>query len=580
MALSDWFLTPAERRNEHTVIDAVRDGQRAYTTGNSVRPVVHGGPYFAELATRITEMGEGDRIYFVDWRGDPDQRLNDDGDTLVDLLEAALGRGVDVRGLLWRSHWRKFGFHSERAFTLSKRIEAAGGQCLRDMRVRTAGSHHQKFVVLRHHDDPARDIAYVGGIDLCHSRRDDDSHGGDEQALHVAAEYGPRPAWHDVQVAITGPAVYDVETTFRERWEDSTPLTLNPGRALTSWLQAEDQDPKPLGEQWPPPEPAAEGNEAVQILRTYPPILPKGYDFAPEGEQSIVHANAKAMANARRLVYVEDQYLWGKEVGEHFAAALRDQPDLRLVLVLPLVPDVDAIPGRSAELNARRVALEPILAAGGDRVAVFSLTNESGLPVYVHSKVCIIDDRWASVGSDNFNRRSWSSDSELATAVMDARRPDRTSGESAPDDSFPVRLRRTLCAEHLGISEDEVPDDPIELFDALVACADDLDNWYSSGAASSRGRVLTAAYRVHDRRRRLPGAKRRHRQRVADAAAAGHERSGGADTRPPGRLRALGVPDLSRAKQTLGQSMYALIDPDGTITRDESLAEQARPDAT
>ena len=39
----------------------------------------------------------------------------------------------------------------------------------------------------------------------------------------------PRP-WHDVQVAIQGPAVHDVETTFRERWEDSTPLTVNPGR--------------------------------------------------------------------------------------------------------------------------------------------------------------------------------------------------------------------------------------------------------------------------------------------------------------------------------------------------------------
>lgn len=42
--------------------------------------------------------------------------------------------------------------------------------------------------------------------------------------------FGARPPWHDVQVAHRGPAVADVETTFRERWEDSTPLTLNPGR--------------------------------------------------------------------------------------------------------------------------------------------------------------------------------------------------------------------------------------------------------------------------------------------------------------------------------------------------------------
>ena len=99
-------------------------------------------------------------------RGDPDEQLNDAGDTLVDVLVAALGRGVDVRGLLWRSHWRKFGFHSERAFELGKTLEAHGGECLRDMRVRTGGAHHQKFVVLRHRDDPTRDVAYAGGIDL------------------------------------------------------------------------------------------------------------------------------------------------------------------------------------------------------------------------------------------------------------------------------------------------------------------------------------------------------------------------------------------------------------------------------
>jgi phosphatidylserine/phosphatidylglycerophosphate/cardiolipin synthase-like enzyme len=26
-----------------------------------------------------------------------------------------------------------------------------------------------------------------------------------------------------------------------------------------------------------------------------------------------------------------------------------------------------------------------------------------GAPIYVHAKVCVIDDTWATVGSDNFN---------------------------------------------------------------------------------------------------------------------------------------------------------------------------------
>ena len=68
---------------------------------------------------------------------------------------------------MWRSHWHRLGFSAHRHRQLGEDIGDAGGQCLRDMRVRTRGAHHQKFVVIRHAADPARDVAYVGGIDLC-----------------------------------------------------------------------------------------------------------------------------------------------------------------------------------------------------------------------------------------------------------------------------------------------------------------------------------------------------------------------------------------------------------------------------
>ena len=50
---------------------------------------------------------------------------------------------------------------------------------------------------------------------------------------------------------------------------------------------------------------------------------------------------------------------------------------------------------------------------------VFDVENHEGTPVYVHAKVCVIDDIWATVGSDNLNRRSWTHDSELSCAVLD-----------------------------------------------------------------------------------------------------------------------------------------------------------------
>ena len=47
-------------------------------------------------------------------------------------------------------HLDQFQFSERENRHLGQDIEAAGGKCLLDMRVRPGGSHHQKFVVLRH----------------------------------------------------------------------------------------------------------------------------------------------------------------------------------------------------------------------------------------------------------------------------------------------------------------------------------------------------------------------------------------------------------------------------------------------
>lgn len=523
MAVADWFLSLQERENPHSRLAAASSAP-GWTTGNHVQALIHGRPYFEDLHHRISLMDDGDRLYFTDWRGDPDEQLTDDGQTLSAALADAARRGVDVRGLLWRSHWRHLGFHAEKHRQLGEVIDEAGGQCLRDMRVRTLGAHHQKFVILRHRNDSARDIAYVGGIDICYSRRDDHRHDGDRQALAIAAAFGPNPAWHDVQAALSGPVVHDVETTFRERWEDATPLTLNPGRSLSSFLQGEDQQPRPLGEQWPAPAPVPGATSAVQVVRTYPAILPKGYDFAPDGERSIALANSKAVALATRLIYVEDQYLWSSEVGKHFADVLDANPDLRMLIVLPMVPDVDAPVAETTQFYGRRLAMEQILAAGGDRVAVFGLCNAAGLPIYVHSKLCVIDDRWASVGSDNLNRRSWTSDSEIACLVVD----ERDDAAAPPADSFPVLLLRELAAEHLGCAPGDVPDDLHDLFDAFVHSADALDrcacrHLRSSPPRSKPGAAAPQTRRTNESRpgvSRAPGRRpTRHRNETGTPTA-------------------------------------------------------------
>ena len=102
-----------------------------------------------------------------------------------------------------------------------RRIGEDGGQVLLDARTRRGGSH-QKLVVVRPPGSPGRDVAFIGGIDLGHSRNDDSRHPGDPQVMEFPGSYGPRPPWHDIQAEVRGPAVHDLEHTFRERWYDST----------------------------------------------------------------------------------------------------------------------------------------------------------------------------------------------------------------------------------------------------------------------------------------------------------------------------------------------------------------------
>ena len=491
----NWFLTAPERGNEATGIDRRHSGDRAWTLGNRVETLVHGATYFSRLLEVVQDMGPGDRLYFTDWRGDPDQRLGDGPETEVGAcFAAAARRGVSVKGLLWRSHADRLGFSAKENRHLGAIVNAAGGEVLLDQRVRLGGSHHQKLIVARHGDETTADVAFVGGIDLCHSRRDDHIHLGDEQRQPMSPVYGSTPPWHDVQVAIQGPAVADLEFTFRERWADRSPLSRDPIGILHDVLRRTDRTASVL----PPmaPDPAAAGTCSVQVLRTYG-RRPWGYPFAPAGERSIARAYEKALRRARRLIYLEDQFLWSTEVMRPFVEALASNPDLHLIAVVPRYFDQAGRLTLPPNQVGREEAVRALVEAGGDRVGIFDIENQLGVPVYVHAKVGVIDDVWTSVGSDNFNRRSWSHDSEISCAVLDeARDPREPVDPAGLGDGARVYardLRLQLWREHLGRAEGDDRDlvDPAEAVARFRESAHALEAWHAGGARGDRppGRV-------------------------------------------------------------------------------------------
>ena len=104
------------------------------------------------LAARLTQANSGALVRFTDWRGDPDQRLTDDGLTVAQTTSATT-RGALVRGLLQRSHLDRLRLLREENRDLLldvSDVSDVGDEVELDQRVRPFGSHHQKFVVIHH----------------------------------------------------------------------------------------------------------------------------------------------------------------------------------------------------------------------------------------------------------------------------------------------------------------------------------------------------------------------------------------------------------------------------------------------
>ncbi len=100
-------------------------------------------------------MNERTLGYPVDaWTSGNDVTVHVDGASYFARLDHELrrraGRGVEVRGLLWRSHPRQANFDEQNNMQFAPDANQRGAVLALDGRVRRGGSHHQKFVLIGH----------------------------------------------------------------------------------------------------------------------------------------------------------------------------------------------------------------------------------------------------------------------------------------------------------------------------------------------------------------------------------------------------------------------------------------------
>jgi phosphatidylserine/phosphatidylglycerophosphate/cardiolipin synthase-like enzyme len=371
-------------------------GDPAPREGCELEVLIDGERAFQAIAEAIAQAERS--IWITGWHIAPSFELvrGAENDAVGALLARAAER-VDVRVLVWAGAPVPL-FHPTRAevkAAVAELTRSTGIRCCADPREHPFHCHHEKTLVID------GELAFVGGIDmtdLAGDRWDTDHHPARR-----------RLGWHDVHTRLRGPAVADVAAHFVLRWQELT------GESL----------------ELPAPPPAA-GPHTVQVVRT---VAEDMYDRVPNGDFRILESYVRAIRDAQRLIYLENQFLWAPEIVERLADKLRHppHPDFRLVIMLP----TRANNGQDDTLGQAAVLKD---ADAGDRLLVATLRSLSGERddrLYIHAKVGIVDDRWLTVGSANLNAHSLFNDTEM-NVVTD-------SPELARD----TRIR--LWAEHLQV---------------------------------------------------------------------------------------------------------------------------------
>jgi len=399
-------------------IPSARNCSYPVRAGNFVKPLIDGEIAFSRICEAVDAARHSVWVTVAFLHSD--FRMPD-GRSFFDVLDGAVARGLDVRVIFWRTHLdgiKHFHGHAQDHAFLAARSSKF---LARWDRAQKHYCQHQKSWLID--AGQPSETAFVGGINLTNSSVSPQGH-ADRDGRHT----------HDIYVELRGPSASDVHHNFVQRWNEAGERAVDRG----TWGHDSDNTLA-----FPKSASAHAGRAIVQMQRSVRAGHYTNGRAAPDadafdissGERSVFEQYVAAIDAAKRTIYIEDQYIASPDIVEHLHGALA-----RGVAVTFLAP---AEPEEQVKAGRRR----PEAKAFFDRVAELGkyenfllagiASPRTGEAVYVHAKVMLIDDEWATIGSCNIASQSFFGDTELNAAIWDA--------------GVVRKMRVDLLDEHLGI---------------------------------------------------------------------------------------------------------------------------------
>ena len=391
------------------------------------------------------------------------------------------------------------------------------------------GSCHNKLVLLAEKNASGeRGLAYTGGIDFADSRMTDRRHfynfyhndrddsDPDNDINRVIN------CWHDAQVKLEGPATWPAFEFFKSMWNElvSDRETLEskhisvykggiPGQetyetevagfenTIKIWLKDNFYYAVPqhavkfdAADVITPGIPA-ESKNIVQSLRTVPNTLQLTWQSAnrifpaigghtletiPNGIYEIQLAFKVAISKAREYIYIENSVIYSRDILTYIRNAITAEENLKVIFLTATSSNVAKFTSPLTEHNyyLHRYLFDGLEDDEKERIMVYKSSS-----YYIHSKIMIIDDKFALIGSANFANRSLYCDFEHSIAFIDNDGYDSVK-----------QLRIDLWAEHFRISENE----KTQLADINEALHIWNETWGTAGASFKLPFYATSSY--------------------------------------------------------------------------------------
>lgn len=373
------------------------------TSANSWEEIWEAGPYY----DRVAELLENTQRYaiFTGWQIDSRLLLKklENGDVWVfpgETLKEKLIRLCDQRPelqiyiLMW-----------DHAYFYVLERESLQGRVWEDIHPRVhfvfdnrhslGSSHHEKISVFD------GQVALCGGIDLCDERWDSPQHlySDPRRSLNWRAEqHGP---YHDLAVQVTGPVCAKMHDHIAKRWRmiSSVPFPTSSHRSPGFLLESS-------------------GSHHVYLSRTIAQMNASRGESRITREVEFLFRDLIQLAQER--IILEGQYYWSKNMNDMLMAKMAQMRGRKFEVYI-ILADLQSVQSLTKHMTYYELELirnlQVMAEYFGTKLVIGSpFVCASGVrakPIYIHSKILVIDDRYLGIGSANFSTRALRVDTEL-----------------------------------------------------------------------------------------------------------------------------------------------------------------------